>query len=110
VLPDEICPVSAELQPLRSGTTSLGIVAQAIGLMMVSVTSSPETARGIMDRLRERVDPFGGSVVVLQAPHPLRGKIDVWGTDRGTLPLMGEIKRRFDPNRILNPGRFVGNI
>jgi glycolate oxidase FAD binding subunit len=110
VLPDEICPVSAELQQLRSGTTSLGIVAQAIGLMMVSVTSSPETARGIMDRLRERVDPFGGSVVVLQAPPPLRGKIDVWGPDRGTLPLMGEIKRRFDPNRILNPGRFVGNI
>jgi FAD/FMN-containing dehydrogenase len=24
--------------------------------------------------------------------------------------LMREIKRRFDPNRILNPCRFVGNI
>jgi glycolate oxidase FAD binding subunit len=63
-----------------------------------------------MDRVRERVDPLGGSVVVLRAPDQLRGRVDVWGPDRGTLPLMREIKRQFDPNRILNPGRFVGNI
>ncbi len=29
---------------------------------------------------------------------------------RGSWRLMREIKRRFDPDRILNPGRFVGNI
>jgi glycolate oxidase FAD binding subunit len=40
----------------------------------------------------------------------LRGGFDVWGCDSNALPLMREIKRRFDPNRILNPGRFVGNI
>jgi FAD/FMN-containing dehydrogenase len=27
-----------------------------------------------------------------------------------TLPIMRELKHRFDPNRILNPGRFVGGI
>jgi FAD/FMN-containing dehydrogenase len=27
-----------------------------------------------------------------------------------SLPLMREIKRRFDPERILNPGRFLGQI
>jgi glycolate oxidase FAD binding subunit len=78
--------------------------------MMVSMTSAPEIALAFMDRMRERVDPFGGSVVVLRAPDQLRGRVDVWGPGRGTLPLMREIKRRFDPNRILNPGRFVGNI
>jgi glycolate oxidase FAD binding subunit len=40
----------------------------------------------------------------------MRDKFDIWGSAAGTLPLMREIKRRFDPNRILNPGRFVGNI
>jgi glycolate oxidase FAD binding subunit len=108
VLPDEICPLSAELLQWNSGSTS--IVAQATGLMTVSVTSAPEMAPAFMDRIRERVDPFGGSVVVLRAPDSLRGRVDVWGPDRGTLPLMREIKRQFDPNHILNPGRFVGSI
>jgi glycolate oxidase FAD binding subunit len=49
-------------------------------------------------------------VVVLRSPLPLKGNIDVSGPDRGTVPLMREIKRNFDPNRILNPGRFVGGI
>ena len=53
---------------------------------------------------------FGGSVVVLELPAELRGHIDVWGCDSNALPLMREIKRRFDPDRILNPGRFAGNI
>ena len=53
---------------------------------------------------------FGGSVIVLQIPDALRGTIDVWGPDQRSRALMNEVKRRFDPGRILNPGRFVGNI
>jgi glycolate oxidase FAD binding subunit len=43
-------------------------------------------------------------------PGTIRGTLDPWGWESNSLPLMKEIKRRFDPNRILNPGRFVGNI
>jgi glycolate oxidase FAD binding subunit len=110
VVPDEICPVSAELRQWNSGATEIAIVAQATGLMTLSVISSAEIALGVMDRLRDRVDACGGSVVVLRAPHQLRGRIDVWGPNRGTLPLMREIKRRFDPDCVLNPHRFVGSI
>jgi glycolate oxidase FAD binding subunit len=110
VLPDEICPVSAELVQWRSEGKEISIVAQATGLMMVSMTSAPEIAQAFLDHLRERLDPAGSSVVVLRAPDTLREKIDVWGPDCGALLLMREIKRRFDPNRILNPDRFVGNI
>jgi glycolate oxidase FAD binding subunit len=76
----------------------------------VAINAAPETASALLDRLRARVEPSGGSAVVLRAPDPLQGRIEVWGSDRGTLPLMREIKRRFDPHRILNPGRFVGNL
>ena len=54
--------------------------------------------------------PTGGSVVALTLPDELRASLDVWGCTADTLPLMREIKRRFDPRRILNPGRFVGGI
>jgi glycolate oxidase FAD binding subunit len=86
-------------------------VAQATGLMMVAVHSDDDAALvALIERLRARVSDSGGSVVALHIPARLRGSVDVWGPDRGTLPLMREIKRRFDPGRILNPGRFVGNI
>ncbi len=52
----------------------------------------------------------GAAWLHLGVPQVLRGGLDVWGCDSNALPLMREIKRRFDPNRILNPGRFVGNI
>ncbi len=34
----------------------------------------------------------------------------IWGADPDTLPLMREIKRQFDPNRLLNPGRLAGRL
>lgn len=109
VLPDEICPVCAELLQWRTGNSEISIVAQGTGLMMVAV-SADENAPALVDRLRERVGSVGGSVVVLRAPAPLQGNMDVWGPDRETMHLMRTVKRNFDPHRILNPGRFVGGI
>jgi len=111
VLPDEIVDVSAELQQRSAGhDCEIDVVAQATGLMWVAIASAPDIAVGLLDGLRARVSTTGGSVVALQVPASIRGRIDPWGPDRGTLPLMREVKRRLDPNRILNPGRFVGKI
>ncbi len=110
VLPDEISVLSAELRAWKPQSTQVNIVAQATGIMMVAVTAAPDGSMELVDHLRKRVDATRGSVVMLRAPESLRGRIDRWGSDGGTLPLMREIKRRFDPNRILNPGRFVGGI
>jgi glycolate oxidase FAD binding subunit len=112
VLPTEICPLALELHQWTAGEgTDVELVAQATGLMMVAVHSAADAALvALIERLRARVSKSGGSVVALQLPSQLRGSVDVWGPDRGTFPLMREIKRRFDPGRILNPGRFVGNI
>ncbi len=111
VLPGEIAAMGEELRQWTvDGGGEIEMVAQATGLMSVAITAVPDDALALVDRLRARVNTSGGSVVALQTPVELRGKIDVWGPDRGTLPLMREIKRRFDPNRVLNPGRFVGNI
>ena len=111
VVSSEIAGIGEELRQWsvdRGG--EIEMVAQATGLMMAGITASPDVAVALVDRLRARMASSGGSVVALQVPVDIREKIDVWGPDRGTLPLMREIKRRFDPNRVLNPGRFVGNI
>lgn len=109
--PDDLCAVFAEIQQWASATgAEIAIVAQAAGLMTVAVAGASDSALMPIQHLRQRLHESGGSVVALQVPEQLRGRFDVWGCASDALPLMREIKRRFDPNRILNPGRFAGAI
>ncbi|MFP5207383.1 MAG: FAD-binding oxidoreductase [Acidobacteriota bacterium] len=111
VLPGEIASMLARLQEWASfGGIELATVAQATGLITAAVTMAPEAALALIEPLREQVRAFGGSVVALQIPAEFRSRFDVWGCDSSALDLMREVKRRFDPHRILNPGRFVGEI
>lgn len=68
-----------------------------------------EAVRAFVDRLRAGATSFGGSVVVLEAPVDARAGLDVWGP-ASALDLMRSVKQRFDPERRLAPGRFVGGI
>jgi glycolate oxidase FAD binding subunit len=111
VLPSEICSVISVLQQSETETgLDVAVVGQATGLMTVAFNPAGGAAIALIERLRASLVAVGGSVVALHVPDGLRGTIDVWGCGSDALPLMREIKRRFDPNRILNPGRFVGNI
>jgi glycolate oxidase FAD binding subunit len=110
-LPSDLCLLCSELQDWAAKKDmEIAVAAQANGVVTTALKSSPDAATALIEHLRERLRNVGGSVVALQVPGPLRNKLDVWGCESNALPLMKEIKRRFDPNRILNPGRFVGNI
>jgi glycolate oxidase FAD binding subunit len=63
-----------------------------------------------LDGLREKMRAFEGSIVIKRAPLPLKSRIDVWGPLGKDLILMQRLKASFDPDRLLNPGRFVGGI
>lgn len=51
--------------------------------------------------------PHRGHAVLTGAPPGVKRGLDVWGPAPAALAIMTEIKRRFDPQRLLNPGRFV---
>ena len=69
----------------------------------------PELAGGIA-AARERVAARGGSLVLHKAPPELKRAADAWGPPGDTIGLMRRVKERFDPDRRLSPGRFVGGI
>jgi hypothetical protein len=55
--------------------------------------------------LRETALSLDGYAVVVNGPKDM--EIDLWGYTPDTLPLMRQLKVRWDPKGILNPGVFL---
>jgi glycolate oxidase FAD binding subunit len=100
ILPSDISQIAATIHTLGGRS-----VTQATGIMTASI---PASASNQLECLREKLEAIRGSLTVLhQSAHasPVSSTVP-----SETLPLMRELKHRFDPNRILNPGRFLGGI
>jgi|TARA_B110000263_G_scaffold50802_1_gene42517 glycolate oxidase FAD binding subunit len=63
-----------------------------------------------IQQVRQVVARYEGSAIVEQCPITTKTQIEVWGDYPDSLAIMQSIKNRFDPNGILNPGRFLGGI
>ena len=61
-------------------------------------------------RTREVAREAGGSAVIEHCPLSLKKQLDVWGAHPEGIEIMRNIKQKFDPLGVLNPGRFVGGI
>ncbi|MGB3638082.1 MAG: FAD-binding oxidoreductase [Rivularia sp. (in: cyanobacteria)] len=61
-------------------------------------------------KMRELCQQYSGFLTILSAPIEVKQKLDVWGYSGNGLELMRGIKKQFDSENILSPGRFVGGI
>jgi glycolate oxidase FAD binding subunit len=77
------------------------------GIIRVGFDADERTGIDHIQRLRSRETPFGVEVVVEKAPVGVRRTVDSWGEIGSAAELMRSIKQRFDPQSILNPGKFV---
>lgn len=69
-----------------------------------------ETLVSIIRQVSAAAAEFGGALTVEAAPLAVKERLDVWGLPRRDWALMQTLKHRFDPQRVLNPGRFVGGL
>ena len=65
-----------------------------------------EEAVRALERLRQRVENLGGSLVIEKAPVEIKQEIDSWGGFGSRIELMKRIKRQLDPGNLLSPGRM----
>ncbi len=63
-----------------------------------------------VEALRSHCQKNAGFLTLLQASKAVKQAIDVWGHSGNALSVMGDIKQKFDPQRMLSPGRFVGKL
>ena len=107
---------------LSSTLEQIGEVAQAnqleyavtgragLGVLYVRLHGSATGRAAFVTALRAQFRPGQGSVVVRRADPELTSLVGVWGPIGDSLPIMREVKRRFDPTGTLNPGRGPGGL
>ena len=77
------------------------------GLLFVEV---PSVDADTIKALRNELGPLQGRLTVESGPPELKRACDVWGPAGPGARLMHNIKAQFDPQGILNPGRYVDGI
>ena len=68
---------------------------------------------GVLEAIREsrRAAQQHGGTAVVEVCHPsIKVKLDVWGEEPGSMEIMRRLKEQFDPQRLLNRGRFIGRL
>jgi glycolate oxidase FAD binding subunit len=83
-----------------------------VGLEGPSVDNADqmEAFAGAVAKARAALAARQGTLVLTEAPPALKRLVDVWGPPGDAIELMRRVKRQFDPDRVLSPGRFVGGI
>jgi FAD/FMN-containing dehydrogenase len=59
---------------------------------------------------RDWAESIGGALVIEAAPEELRTELGAWGAPPSAVGLQREVKDRFDPGRICNPGILPGGV
>ena len=68
-----------------------------------------DTIDNLIEKAKTLASQSGGNIVVENVPISTKSRIDVWGNiDRPQSVVQG-LKTQYDPNGLLNPGRFVSD-
>ena len=80
------------------------------GMGLVYAVFEECDAQSTAESVYEASSEVSGSLLFEAMSQSLKARRDVFAAPESTLPLMRELKRRFDSSGVLNPGRFAGGI
>jgi glycolate oxidase FAD binding subunit len=107
VLPSQTVATMELLRGLEPAGTMLAQPGNGAVLLQLAPRMPAATAAFLRDELRPAVERAGGRATVVKSPAVAQfTPADVWGRPCEGASLHRAIKQRFDPNDVLNPGRF----
>jgi len=77
------------------------------GISLIAIEGKAESVKPAIENLRNFLSSIGGTLILQEAPLEIKQGFDVWGDIGSGLGIMKRIKSNYDPDNILNPGRFV---
>ena len=72
--------------------------------------SEGDSLRRACEEIFTAAEEAGARAVIEWCPAELKREVNVWGAARDDFELMQRMKKVFDPEGILSPGRFGGGI
>jgi glycolate oxidase FAD binding subunit len=108
-LPAEIVETVEMIAKIAASGLRCGVVAQATGIGWLRIDGAVAEIATAVRGLREWLEARGGSLAITRWPARM-AELEAWGNSGDALGLMQAVKRQFDPQGTLNPGRFVGGI
>jgi glycolate oxidase FAD binding subunit len=119
ILPSRVYPVMAAvaqaLNPLVPGAMiigdrGVGLVKLCLGHERLAAGRIDEPLLRALRELPGLAGANGGYAVLESAPPEAKAQIEVWGPPPSSFALLKALKRKFDPEGILNSGRFIGGL
>ncbi len=77
------------------------------GILIISIKGELSSIIDSLNSLRSFVSSIGGHLILQEAPPEIKARVQVWGDFGSGLGIMKKIKLNFDPNNLLNPGRYI---
>lgn len=105
----------AELPPFASGRVSWWtdyVHGQVVAHIPLGVSESGDSVRAVrawLAEFRMQARDWHGYCILTVAPSSLRPHLDMWGESPGGA-LLRLYKQQFDPQAMLNPGRYVAGL
>ncbi len=107
--PADLAGFLDRFQALLEGLSVQGQAAgrARVGILHVRIEGEAAAVRQVVETVRQHVQSRDGHVVLLRAPADLRTAVDSWGSLGDAARVMAAVKREFDPEGILSPGRWT---
>ncbi|MFL6214802.1 MAG: FAD-binding oxidoreductase [Blastocatellia bacterium] len=80
------------------------------GIIRAACSGNDDEVVCAMKGWRAMAQELGGTLFIEKAPLVVKQQVDAWGEVGASERLMKALKEKFDPQGILNPGRFVASI
>ncbi|GJM16596.1 MAG: glycolate oxidase [Thermodesulfobacteriota bacterium] len=77
------------------------------GICIIAIRGEGSSITNALNDMRDFISTFGGSLVIQEASTEIKEQFDIWGDIGSGLGIMKRIKSNFDPDNILNPGRYI---
>lgn len=105
-----VAPVLSAVRSSLIGAAEPALSADVATGTIWIIAPANKTSAGHFAELISLARQHHGHAVLFTAPPQLNHGVEVWGPAPPTIALMRDIKQRFDPHGILNPGRFIGGV
>lgn len=95
----------------HESATASSVVDVGYGSLTLNVDGlDDEGCSAFIREATARVRDVGGSVLIERCPIAIKRSVDVFGIDASAAQIMKNMKHQFDPDHVLNPGRFAFRI